>query len=165
MDEQLVTVTVGAHEYSGGTLRDAVALAVLMAPLDEPDATTATHDGRELPLPEVTVEQRVECAIRCAQGCPGLPEAWITWAGGWLDGSDRSGEAAGEAWVAVLDVAWEAADAAAAAAEWYAAEWYAAWAAVWAADDAVRVGVDVAAIAGQVLLPDWQDNEEAEDGE
>lgn len=44
---------------------------------------------RELPLPEITTEKRVEFAIRCAAlVCPDL--AWHKWANGWLDGSNRS---------------------------------------------------------------------------
>lgn len=46
---------------------------------------------RELPLPEVTTEQRVRFAILAAkQVC--TDERWLAWAEGWLSGQDRSYE-------------------------------------------------------------------------
>ena len=50
-------------------------------------------------LPVITAEQRVEIAILCAMTQP-QTDAWVKWANAWLDGSDRSKEAA--AWAADL---------------------------------------------------------------
>jgi hypothetical protein len=44
---------------------------------------------RELPLPEVTTDQRVEFAIRVAKRVCADP-VWNVWADAWLDGSDRT---------------------------------------------------------------------------
>lgn len=68
-------------------------------------------------------EIAIEFAIKCAQPYCSDP-AWHTWATGWLDGSDRSRDAAAAAEAAAV---W-AADAAARVAAWAAAE-AAAWAA------------------------------------
>jgi hypothetical protein len=48
---------------------------------------------RELPLPEVTTDQRVEFAIRVAKRVCADP-VWNVWADAWLDGSDRTADAA-----------------------------------------------------------------------
>ena len=48
---------------------------------------------RELQLPAVTVEQRVKFAIYCALEVCADP-AFVKWANGWLDGTDRSKAAA-----------------------------------------------------------------------
>lgn len=65
---------------------------------------------REIPLPEITVEQRIEIAIRCSQRvCRNV--AWNAWADGWLSGADRSVEAAAAA-------TWSAWSAASAWSEW-----------------------------------------------
>ena len=71
---------------------------------------------REIELPEISMEQRVEIAINCAiiAGCD--DENWIAWALHWMDGSDRSEEAAWTAWAAAGAV-WAAAGAAERAAE------------------------------------------------
>ena len=136
------------HAYEASSLRDALALAILRDPEDGGFGSTARawvcrgsgqhvsngiksgHETlttvREIQLPAVSIEQRVECAIRLAWEVCDEP-GWRAWAEGWLDGSDRTDAAA-----------WAAADA--------------------AADAAVRVadaGVDVAAISGSVLLPEW----------
>lgn len=129
------------HAYSAGMLRDAVALAVLMDSThggygadarlwvcsaegrSVSDGTKSGHTRlttlRELPLPKVTIDQRVEVAIRCAQQSPGQTNEWTTWAAAWLDGTGRSAWAAADAaWAAAADAARAdaAADAAAVAA-------------------------------------------------
>ena len=139
------------HCYEAATVRDALALAILRDPEDGGFGATARawvcegsgqhvtngiksgyetlSTAREIPLPQVTTEQRVECAIRIAwEACD--ESGWRAWAQAWLDGSDRTDAAADGA-------AWAAADA----------------------------GVDVAAISGSVLLPEWVDSEEADSGE
>jgi len=90
---------------------------------------------REIPLPELTMEQRVEAAIRIAQyvvgdDCP----VWSAWAEAWLSGADRSAKAttkaeaetARVATCAPWNAAWAAlkadAEAAAEAAAWAEAE-------------------------------------------
>lgn len=191
------------HAYEASSLRDA--LAILRDPEDGGFGSTArawvcegsgqhVTNGiksgyetlttvREIQLPAVSIEQRVECAIRLAWEVCDEP-GWRAWAEGWLDGSDRSdvaARAAAEAWAArsaaraaarsaarsaaraARAEAWAARAAARAA---WAAEAWAAWAAAdeaadaagWAAD----AGVDVAAISGSVLLPEWVDSEEAD---
>ena len=52
----------------------------------------------ELPLPEITTNQRTRFAILCAQRVVGItcPE-WSKWAAGWLSGENRSRAAAGAA--------------------------------------------------------------------
>ena len=64
---------------------------------------------RELPLPELTIEQRAAFAIYCAE--PWADAGWLKWAANWMNGSDRSRESA---WAA--RAAWAAAEAAARAA-------------------------------------------------
>ena len=130
------------HCYEAATVRDALALAILRDPEDGRFGSTArawvcegsgrhVRNGiksgyetlttvREIPLPQVTTEQRVECAIRLAWEVCDEP-GWRAWAQAWLDGSDRTDAAA------------------------------------WAAADAADAGVDVAAISGSVLLPEWTD--------
>jgi hypothetical protein len=195
------------HCYEAATVRDALALAILRDPEDGRFGSTArawvcegsgrhVRNGiksgyetlttvREIPLPQVTTEQRVECAIRLAWEVCDEP-GWRAWAQAWLDGSDRTDAAAWAAADAAADAAvdaavraavraaaraavraaWAAADAAAGAAAWAAvrAADAAAWAAdaaadgaAWAAADAADAGVDVAAISGSVLLPEWTD--------
>jgi hypothetical protein len=98
---------------------------------------------REVELPEISTERRVECAIRCAMFVCDDP-AWRRWAKGWLDGSDRS-QAAAEA------VAEVAARASARAAVW-------AEAAV--AEAAARAGAEVAAeVAARAAV--WAEAREA----
>jgi len=48
---------------------------------------------RQVPMPEITSEQRVEIAIRCALAVC-REQAFVTWAEDWLSGKDRSAEAA-----------------------------------------------------------------------
>lgn len=86
---------------------------------------------RRIPLPVLTTEQRVRIAIRCALDVYTAP-AFVIWARGWLDGADRSRDAAR---AAAADAARAAAAACAAAyADAYAAA--AAAEAAYAADDA-----------------------------
>ena len=175
------------HAYEASSLRDALALAILRDPEDGGFGSTARawvcrgsgqhvsngiksgHETlttvREIQLPAVSIEQRVECAIRLAWEVCDEP-GWRAWAQAWLDGSDRTDAAADAALEAAVDAAvraavraaWAAADAAAGAA--VRAADAAADAAAWAAD----AGVDVAAISGSVLLPEWTD-EGGDDGE
>jgi len=92
---------------------------------------------KQIPLPVITTEQRVEIAIRIA--LEDYDEAsFVNWAHGWINNTDRSeGTARGAAWAArAARAAWAAAWAARAA---WAAAWAAAraaeaaWAAAWAA--------------------------------
>lgn len=92
---------------------------------------------RQIPLPEITTEQRVGFAIRCARQTKGLPKEWREWAEAWLSGADRSEEAAARAaraagwaqpgWAAAL--AWAARAAETETAEWAAIAETAEWAA------------------------------------
>jgi len=99
---------------------------------------------RRLRKPRLTTEQRVRFAILAAKAVYHDP-AWLRWADGWLDGSNRGPDAAdAAAWAA--EAAW-AAKAAAAAAEAEAAEaaWAAAAAAAWAAARAGEAAREAAA--------------------
>jgi hypothetical protein len=148
-------------------------LAVLLNPIHaafdnprlwEAEGVIALRDGqlkcgcvtltttREIPLPQITTEQRVGFAIRSALAVYADPE-FMKWAQAWLDGVDRSAYAAhayaAHAYAARADAAaYAAADAAAyAAAAWAAAD--AAWAAA-AADAAAyaaAVKIDLIVIA------------------
>jgi len=70
---------------------------------------------REIPLPDITTEQRVRFAILCAlEVYP--TAAFVLWADGWLTGRDRSKKAADAARAAAGAAAEAAADAAADAA-------------------------------------------------
>ena len=61
---------------------------------------------REIPLPVVTIEQRVRFAILCGKAvCP--DKSWNGWADKWLSGEDRSVAKAAEAWAA-WTTAWAA---------------------------------------------------------
>lgn len=97
---------------------------------------------REIPVPMMTTEQRVEIAIRCALAVSHDPE-FVEWANKWLSGEDRSRGAAEEAEAAAAEMAaWAAARAAGA--------WVEARAAA-AADRAGSEGVNIAAICEQVM--------------
>ena len=108
--------------------------------LDDPDGKsgcTRLTTVKQIPIPEVSLNQRIRFGILCAMEV--TPEAsnpeWYAWARGWLDGTDRSAkaaeaaEAAAAAWAAwwaaeaALRAAEAAATAAAAAAAYEAAEW------------------------------------------
>ena len=88
---------------------------------------------REIPMPVLTTEQRVEIAIQCAlYDCKKryfTSDNFIQWAERWLDGTDRSAAAA---WGAAREASWEASwDAA-----WAAARetgWEVTWEATWGA--------------------------------
>lgn len=71
---------------------------------------------REIPLPEVTPEQRVRFAIFCALAVNRSP-AFVAWAEKWVSGADRTGESAEWAAVSVKRAA-EAAESAIGASEW-----------------------------------------------
>jgi len=77
---------------------------------------------RRIDLPVISLEQRIRISIYCALRQYSDP-AFVKWANGWLDGTDRS--AARAAWAA--QAAWAAAEAA-----------WAAQAAAWAAQAAAR---------------------------
>jgi hypothetical protein len=113
---QLCTNTA-IHFYSGDTLQEALALAVHMGVVHvgffNPRAWVFSPEGEvvsdgtkcgckagttveEVDLPKVTLEQRVEVAIRCAwEVCEDAE--WRSWAEKWLSGEDRSAYAAGAA--------------------------------------------------------------------
>jgi len=93
----------------------------------------------KIDLPSLTIEQRIEIAIRCAKLVCDDP-AWTTWADNWLSGKDRSEAAAARAAV------W-AARAVAAAAAW--AEARAAAEAAWAAEGAEDY--DIVAVIKEVV--------------
>ena len=48
----------------------------------------------EIPVPVLTDEQRVMCAIMCAKEVGVASRVWLDWADNWLKGVDRSSEAA-----------------------------------------------------------------------
>ena len=105
---------------------------------------------REVPLPEVTTEQRVGFAILVTRAVCEEP-SYVRWATAWLDNSDRTEEAAWAAWAAAEAARAEAraearaARAARAAAE--AAAWAARAAAEAAAAAAARAATDAARAA------------------
>ena len=51
-------------------------------------AAKSVTTGKEIPIPEITIEQRVEIAIRCALKVHPEPE-FVAWANKWLSGEDR----------------------------------------------------------------------------
>ena len=111
---------------------------------------------RELPVPVITNDQRVEFAIRVAMTCCHEAE-WLLWAQGWIDGTDRSTTAAAAATraatVATTADATAATYAAATAANaaHYANAAAAATYAANAADDAAAENVDFEAIIEEVM--------------
>ncbi len=50
---------------------------------------------RRMPVPEITIEQRIEYGIRCALVVYEAP-AFVSWANDWLSGEDRSAYAAAD---------------------------------------------------------------------
>jgi hypothetical protein len=110
---------------------------------------TTLKTVKQIPLPEITTEQRVRFGILCAKKVCHDP-SWNAWATAWLDGSDRSEAAA----AAARKAAEWAAEAARKAAEWAAeaarkaAEW-AAEAAEWAAEAAEAEAAEWAAEAAE----------------
>ncbi len=112
---------------------------------------------REIPVPEVTTNQKIRFGILCVkQVC--TEEKWNRWADAWLDGSDRSKESAeaAEAASASAAAAWSA-DAVRAAAAWSAsasraaAAWSASAAARAAAEAAAKKSLDLIALAQQAV--------------
>ena len=107
----------------------------------------------EIPVPDVTTEQRVRFGILCSTKVYNDP-TYTSWAGGWLSGKDRSAAAAEAAWAAA-----EAAEATSRAASWAvrvsrasrAASW-AAWAAAWAERAASQADIDLVAIAREACM-------------
>ena len=100
---------------------------------------------RQIPIPEITTEQRVEVGIRAAKlVCK--DKEWGKWADKWLSGEDRTEATAGAARGAAgaTSAAWAAAWAAEAA---FSAARAAAEAAVWAAE------IDILPIIKQVVAP------------
>ena len=74
---------------------------------------------KESPVPVITMEQRVEIAIRCALVYKN--KSFIKWANSWLSGKDRSAAAAAKSAAAAAESAASAAYAAAKSAAQYAA--------------------------------------------
>jgi len=109
---------------------------------------------REIPLPIVTVTQKVAFAILCVLDVYSEP-SFVAWANDWLTGKDRSADAAAAAW-AEAEAARDAAAAAArdaAAAAWAVAAWAeaAAEAAAWAARASEEKPIDFIALAEQAM--------------
>lgn len=106
---------------------------------------------RELPVPQITTEQRMRFAILCAieSGCN--DSTWVAWALHWLDGSDHSEaaatSAASAAWAAAMEAAGAAAAAAAAAAVGCGGRQRAAVTAAFAASAATRTAKDINLVA------------------
>jgi len=63
---------------------------------------------RRIELPVLTIEQKMEGAIRLVLTLKNLPRQWRRWARGWLDGTDRTVKAADAARSAAA-AAWPAA--------------------------------------------------------
>ena len=108
---------------------------------------TSLRLDREIPMPALTTAQRVRAAILCAMAVRWKgDDRWRAWAQGWLDGKNRTAEAAAAraaAWEAAAEAAAWAAEAEEAEAEARARS--AAWAA-WAA-----APLDLAAIIRQAI--------------
>lgn len=106
---------------------------------------------RQIPLPEITLKQQVEIAIRCAMRVYKDPE-WLAWADSWLSDQNRTPAAAGAAARATVEAAswavWaaEAASVAAARAAEAASE-----AAAWAARSAANVGIPLLQIIKEIV--------------
>ena len=118
-------------------------LAVLMDPIQasllphailwEAKGDVAINDGtrvgctklttlKRIPIPTITLEQRVTFALKCALHVYKEP-SWVAWAQAWLAGTNRADATARAAYVAAADAAYYAA---ADAAAYYAASYYAA---------------------------------------
>jgi hypothetical protein len=114
---------------------------------------------RQIPLPEITNEQRIRFAICCAWLVCETP-AWRRWAVGGLDGSDRSSAAAWAAATAAETAAWAAARTAAREAERAAARTAETAArssasAAWAAATAAREAASAATDLDLIVIADW----------
>jgi hypothetical protein len=101
---------------------------------------------REISVPQISTEQRIEVAIRLVLGLKGSSRAYRKWDQNWLNGTDRSAKAANVA-AAAARAAADAAAANAANAAYYAAAYYVAAAAHAAAYAATRAAADAAAAA------------------
>jgi len=90
----------------------------------------------QIPLPQLSVEQRVKVAIQVVLRFCDISDEWRAWAGNWLSGADRSAVSARAA--------------AARSAEWSAgeAEWSAEWSVRSAAARAARAAAARSAAAG-----------------
>ena len=106
---------------------------------------------KQIPLPEITTEQRVEIGIRAAKAVY-KDQKWNEWADAWLSGEDRTRDAAEAATEATAEAAaWAARAAAGDAAEDAAhAAWAAAHAAA-AADAGADDNIEVLAIIKQMV--------------
>ncbi len=115
----LVPCTPGAiHCYAGNTEEEALALAAFMNPAHggygcprawrcEPEGEVIDGGDKaicraltvleEVTLPKLTLEQRVEFAIRATLMID-QPAEYVDWAEGWLSGADRSVEAVEVVW-------------------------------------------------------------------
>jgi hypothetical protein len=125
----------------------------------------------EVEYPQPTTEQRIYFAILCARAAAriskvGLPSRWRSWADRWIDGTDRSRDAADKASAVAAEaaVATNYADyvsAAVATVATYAADAAAAYtradSAAYAADVAVTApgGIDLVALAKKAM--EWND--------
>jgi len=116
----------------------------------------------ELPLPSVTVEQRVRFGILCALEV--YHEAhWVEWAHDWLSGRDRSASAAEAVLrtaapiLATVEAEWDEAEWVAVRAAW-APEETAAEAAAWVARGKTRAA---SAAAEAAMWAAWEETEEA----
>jgi len=108
---------------------------------------------REIPMPVLTTEQRVEIAIRCAlHGC--TDDSFTRWAERWLDGTNRSIDMAWAAWTVMSEKTIGSDTLAVQAAVEAAREtvWTAASKAVWAA--ALNAEIDIAAVNEEVIGDD-----------
>ena len=105
---------------------------------------------RQIPLPVITTEQRVEIAIRTSL-LVYKETSYVAWAEGWLSGKDRTRDAARAARVAAESAdraARDAAERAARAAE-RAAAWDAACAAAWAKVSSAAIIKIIHAVVGR----------------
>lgn len=92
--------------HTGRRFRNAVSLAVVS------ESLTLVE---EIPLPELTGEQRLETAIRMARDvvAPALPIKplhWEAWADAWLSGKDRTAKSARSAFYEICkeaEITWE----------------------------------------------------------
>lgn len=112
---------------------------------------TKMRPVKELPVPNITIEQRVRFAILCAKQVCSDP-VWLSWASNWLDGIDRTRSTAMEAARSARAVGLAAAaESATLSAAWEPEAWAAeaaSWAAAWAAESAE---LDLIAIAKEAI--------------
>lgn len=74
--------------------------------------TTELTTIKEIPLPEITITQKIKFAILCAKEVYANP-TWNKWADNWLSGKDRSAESAAR----VVGVVWAISEESVASAE------------------------------------------------